>query len=134
MSGPGPDASAPGLSPLKRAFLALEDAQARLAALQDAAREPIAIIGLGCRVPGGGDDPDTFWKLLHDRVDAISPVPPDRWDIEALFDADPDAPGRIATRHGGFLRDVDRFDPTFFGIAPREAQGMDPQQRLLLEV
>ena len=67
------DPTAAPLSPLKRAFLALEDAQARLAAAQNAAREPIAIIGLGCRVPGGGDDPDTFWQLLRDGVDAIGP-------------------------------------------------------------
>src|ERR1700726_2148252 len=92
-----PDFPPAPLTPLKRAFLALEDAEARLAALQDAAREPIAIIGLGCRVPGGGDDPDTFWQLLRDGVDAIGPVPSDRWDIDALYDPNPDTPGRIAT-------------------------------------
>ena len=122
------------LTPLQRAFLALEQAQARVARLEQAAREPIAVIGLGCRVPGGGDDPARFWALMRDGVDAIGPVPADRWDAEALFDPDPARPGRIATRAGGFLDRVDRFDPTFFGIAPREAQGMDPQQRLLLEV
>ncbi len=128
------DPTAAPLSPLKRAFLALEDAQSRLAAAQNAAREPIAIIGLGCRVPGGGDDPDTFWQLLRDGVDAIGPVPSDRWDVDALYDPNPDVPGRIAAREGGFLHSIDRFDPVFFGISPREAQGMDPQQRLLLEV
>ena len=115
------------LTPLQRAFLALEQAQARVARLEQAAREPIAVIGLGCRVPGGGDDPARFWALMRDGVDAIGPVPADRWDAEALFDPDPARPGRIATRAGGFLDRVDRFDPTFFGIAPREAQGMDPQ-------
>lgn len=122
------------LSPLKRAFLALEDAQSRLAAMERAAREPIAVIGLGCRVPGGGNDADSFWRLMRDGVDAIGPTPADRWDMDALYDADPETPGRIATRHGGFIGPVDQFDAGFFGISPREAQSMDPQQRLLLEV
>jgi acyl transferase domain-containing protein/acyl carrier protein len=127
-----PEAAA--LSPLKRAFLALEEAQSRLSAMERAAREPIAVIGLGCRVPGGGNDAESFWNLMRDGVDAIGPVPADRWDAEALYDPDPEVPGRIATRAGGFIGPVDQFDAGFFGIAPREAQGMDPQQRLLLEV
>jgi len=122
------------MTPLKRAFLALEDAEARLAAKRHAEREPIAIIGLACRAPGGGDDPDSFWRLMHDGVDAITPVPADRWDHAALYDPDPAAPGRIAAHSGGFLRTIDTFDAALFGIAPREAEGMDPQQRLLLEV
>jgi len=135
MSEPNtPPAGEPALSPLKRAFLALEAAQARVAALEAAAREPIAIIGLGCRVPGGGHDAPSFWRLMRDGVDAIGPLPADRWDTEALYDPDPETPGRIATRAGGFLGAVDGFDAGLFGIAPREAQGMDPQQRLLLEV
>jgi len=124
----------PALTPLQRAFLALQQAQARVAALEGAAREPIAIIGLGCRVPGGGHDADSFWRLMRDGVDATGPLPADRWDVDGLYDPDPEAPGRIATRGGGFLGAVDGFDPTFFGITRREAQGMDPQQRLLLEV
>jgi acyl transferase domain-containing protein len=128
-----PSASEPGLSPLKRAFIALDSAQQRIAALENAAREPIAVIGMSCRVPGA-DNPDEFWRLMRDGVDAIGTVPPDRFDIDALFDPDPEAPGRIMTRCGGFIRDVDQFDCGFFSIAPREAQGMDPQQRLLLEV
>jgi acyl transferase domain-containing protein len=123
----------PALSPLKRAFLALENAQQRIAALEGAAREPIAVIGVGCRVPGA-DNPDAFWRLMRDGVDAISVIPSDRFDIDAFFDPDPETPGGIATRYGGFLSDVDQFDCGFFGIAPREAQGIDPQQRLLLEV
>lgn len=123
-----------GMTPLKRAFLALEDTRARLAAAEAMVREPIAIIGLGCRVPGGGDDPRSFWALMRDGVDAIGPLPADRWDVEATYDPDPDAPGRIATRAGGFIGDVRGFDPAHFGITRREAQGMDPQQRLLLEV
>nr|WP_294524328.1 type I polyketide synthase [uncultured Rhodopila sp.] len=121
------------MTPLKRAFLALEDAEARLAAKEQEAREPIAVIGVGCRVPGG-DDPAGFWRLMHDGVDAITPVPADRWDHAAYYDPDPEAPGRIATHSGGFLRSIDTFDAALFGIAPREAAGMDPQQRLLLEV
>ncbi|MBL8341594.1 MAG: SDR family NAD(P)-dependent oxidoreductase [Rubrivivax sp.] len=129
--------SAPGaeLSPLKRAFLALEAAQAKVARLEQAAREPIAIVGIGCRLPGGADDAAGFWRLMGDGVDASSRIPADRWDAEATFDADPAVPGRIATQRGGFLNGpVDTFDAAFFGISPREAQGMDPQQRLLLEV
>ncbi len=123
------------MTPLKRAFLALEDTRARLAAAQAASREPIAVIGLGCRVPGGGDDAASFWALMRDGVDAIGPVPAQRWDHEAFFDPDPEAPGRIATREAGFIaQPADAFDAGLFGIAPREAQGMDPQQRLLLEV
>ncbi len=125
--------TAPALSPLQRAFLELEQTRARLAAAEGAAREPIAIIGLGCRVPGASD-PASFWQLMRDGVDAIGPVPGERWDADALYDADPATPGRIATRAGGFLGQIDQFDAGFFGISPREAQGMDPQQRLLLEV
>jgi polyketide synthase 12/myxalamid-type polyketide synthase MxaB len=121
------------MTPLKRAFLALEDAEARLAAKEQESREPIAVIGLGCRVPGG-DDPAGFWRLMQDGVDAITPVPAERWDHTAYYDPDPAAPGRIATHSGGFLRTIDTFDAALFGIAPREAEGMDPQQRLLLEV
>jgi acyl transferase domain-containing protein/NADPH:quinone reductase-like Zn-dependent oxidoreductase/NAD(P)-dependent dehydrogenase (short-subunit alcohol dehydrogenase family) len=122
------------LTPLQRAFLALENAEARLAAVSRAAHEPIAVIGLGCRVPGGGHDAASFWQLMHDGIDAITPIPAERWDQAALYDPDPAVPGRIAAGAGGFLRNVDEFDPGFFGIAPREAEGMDPQQRLLLEV
>jgi acyl transferase domain-containing protein/acyl carrier protein len=121
------------LSPLQRAFLALQDARERLAIAEGNAQEPVAIVGIGCRVPGA-DDPQEFWQLLREGKDAIGPIPADRWDTNALFDADPDSPGKIATRAGGFLSAVDGFDPDLFGIAPREAQSMDPQQRLLLEV
>lgn len=95
-------------------------------------KEPIAIIGLSCRFPGA-PNPGAFWELLRNGVDAISEVPSDRWDVDAFHSENPD-PGKITTRFGGFLSDVDLFDPHFFGISPREAARMDPQQRLLLEV
>ncbi len=119
---------------LKRAVQAIQDLRAKLAAVERARTEPIAIIGIGCRFPGGVTSPEAFWQLLVNGVDAITPVPPDRWDSEDLFDADPAAPGKITTRWGGFLDDIDQFDAAFFGISPREAARMDPQQRLLLEV
>ena len=95
--------------------------------------EPIAIIGIGCRFPGGVHDPESFWRLLHRGEDAIREVPPERWDIDAYYDPDPDAPGKMLTRNGGFLAGIDQFDPDFFGISSPEATRMDPQQRLLLE-
>jgi acyl transferase domain-containing protein/SAM-dependent methyltransferase/acyl carrier protein len=96
--------------------------------------EPIAIIGIGCRFPGDANCPETFWRLLINGVDAIAEVPADRFDINAFYDPDRTKPGKVITRYGGFLRDIDKFDPNFFAIAPREAECMDPQQRLLLEV
>ena len=97
-------------------------------------RTPIAIIGIGCRFPGGVDSPAEFWKLLTDKVDAIGPMPAGRFDLEQYYSPTPADPGKIITREGGFLNEIDRFDAAFFGISPREASAMDPQQRLLLEV
>ncbi len=119
---------------LRRALLVLDTLSAENKALKGALKEPIAILGMGCRFPGGVDDPESLWRLLADGVDAISEVPAERWDIDAWYDPDPEAAGKMTTRWGGFLSQVDRFDPSFFGIAPREAATMDPQQRLLLEV
>ena len=121
------------LSPKRLALLAVE-LQSKLEALEGAGSEPLAVIGLGCRFPGGADSPAAFWRLLERGGDAITEVPRDRWDADAYFDPDPDAPGKMSTRFGGFIADVDRFDAQFFGITPREAASMDPQQRLLLEV
>jgi amino acid adenylation domain-containing protein len=94
----------------------------------------LAIVGIGCRLPGGASDPGAFWQLLERGVDAITEPPADRFDVDAVFDPDPSRPGHIYSRSGGFVADVDRFDAAFFGIAPREARRMDPQHRLLLEV
>ena len=126
--------SVDNLSPLKRAILEIRDLRAQLDALEQARTEPVAIVGLGLRLPGGAHDAESFWRLLADGVDAIAEVPPDRWDINAYYDGDSTAPGKMTTRFGAFLSDIDRFDAAFFGIAPREAVSMDPQQRLLLEV
>jgi myxalamid-type polyketide synthase MxaE and MxaD len=100
---------------------------------REAKNEPIAIIGIGCRFPGA-NNPAAFWQLLRDGVDAIREVPADRFDHHAFYDPDPATPGKMNTRWGGFLEQVDQFDPNFFGISPREVLRMDPQQRLLLEV
>ncbi len=96
--------------------------------------EPIAIIGIGCRLPGASD-PESYWKLLRNGVDAITEVPADRWDIEAVYDPNPKVPGKMSTRWGGFIQQgAGDFDANFFGISPREAERMDPQQRIALEV
>jgi acyl transferase domain-containing protein len=97
-------------------------------------REPIAIVGLACRFPGGAADPESFWRLLDEGREAVGEVPADRWDASALYDRDPDVPGRSYAARASFLAGIDRFDPAFFGISQREAEQMDPQHRLLLEV
>ncbi|MBX7222441.1 MAG: amino acid adenylation domain-containing protein [Blastocatellia bacterium] len=93
----------------------------------------IAIVGIGCRFPGGVNSAKDFWEFLRNGTDAISEIPAERWDVDALFDPEPGKPGKIYTKCGGFLSEIDRFDPYFFRISPREAVVMDPQHRLLLE-
>ncbi|MCK6559447.1 acyltransferase domain-containing protein [candidate division KSB1 bacterium] len=122
------------LSPIKRALVEIRELKAKLAEAEAARNEPIALIGMGLRFPGGAHDSDSAWRMLRDGVDGIREVPPDRWNIDSFYDPDPDKPGKMSTRWGGFLDHIDHFDADFFGISPREAMTMDPQQRLLLTV
>ena len=114
----------------------IDDLTDRLAIAEQGAREPVAVVGIGCRLPGGVDGPDSYWDLLERGGDGVVRVPEDRWDADALYSADHTVAGTICNRDGGFLTHWDpaQFDAEFFGISPREAAGMDPQHRLLLEV
>ncbi|MFH8367578.1 SDR family NAD(P)-dependent oxidoreductase [Streptomyces sp. NPDC018031] len=103
-------------------------------AAPDTADDLIAVVGIGCRFPGGADGPTAFWELLTEGRDAVTRVPEDRWRAEDFLDPDPSAPGKTTTAWGGFVDGVDRFDPRFFGISGHEATRMDPQQRLMAEV
>ncbi len=121
------------LSPIKRALIEIRNLKARLEELEESHPEPIAIIGMGLRFPGDVNDAESFWQLLQHGVDAITEVPSDRWSLEEFYDADVSVPGKMTTRYGAFLKNIDGFDAAFFGISPREAVSMDPQQRLLLQ-
>ncbi|HXO03465.1 MAG TPA: polyketide synthase, partial [Stellaceae bacterium] len=94
---------------------------------------PIAVIGAACRFPGAGNLAE-FWSLLRAGVDAVGPIPEERWDVAASYHRDPAKPGKTYARDGGFIADIDKFDAAFFGISPREARRIDPQQRILLEL
>ena len=122
------------MTPLQRAVFALKETQARLEAIQRQRSEPIAIVGMACRFPGGANDAESYWRLLCEGVNAIRETPPDRWDANAFYDPDPAAPGKMNTRWGGYLDRIDEFDNHFFGISDREAARIDPQQRILLEL
>ncbi|MBL8341597.1 MAG: type I polyketide synthase [Rubrivivax sp.] len=119
---------------LQESLAAIQRLQEKLDASERARHEPIAIVGMACRLPGGVVDMAGYWKVLSEGLDMVGEVPPDRWDVDAYYDPDPSTPGKSRTKAGGFLKDIDGFEPSFFGISPREAHGLDPQQRLLLEV
>ncbi|MBP0611001.1 MULTISPECIES: type I polyketide synthase [Burkholderia] len=125
-------APAAPLTPVKQALLKIDALQRELAEARSAMNEPIAIVGMGCRLPGGVDSADALWSMLADGTDAVGPVPADRW-TDAIYDPRPGRRDTSYSRHGGFIDDVDRFDAGFFGVSEREAPHIDPQQRLLLE-
>ena len=119
---------------LKSAVLAIKTLQARLAAAESDVREPIAVIGMGCRFPGGAIDPESYWRLLRDGRNGMCEIPGWRWPVEEFYSDDPNVPGKMYVQRAGFVEGIENFDADFFGISAREALRLDPQQRLLLEV
>jgi acyl transferase domain-containing protein/SAM-dependent methyltransferase/acyl carrier protein len=122
------------LSPLKRAIVELREMREKLDEVGRRQSDPVAIVGVGLRLPGGARDEASLWRMLADGVDTVTEIPKERWDIDAYYDPDPDKPGKMNVRRGAFVGEVDKFDAEFFSVSPREAVAMDPQQRLLLEV
>ncbi|WP_111977550.1 SDR family NAD(P)-dependent oxidoreductase [Algibacillus agarilyticus] len=121
-------------SPTKRALQAIQKLQKKLDTLEQAQVEPIAIVGMSCRFPGDVNTPEAYWQLLCDGKDATTEVPSTRWDVNEFYDPNPDAPGKTYAYKGGFVNNIDQFDPVMFGISPREAASIDPQHRMLLEL
>ncbi|MDX8399737.1 MAG: type I polyketide synthase, partial [Gallionellaceae bacterium] len=122
------------MSAIKRSLAAIKKLQDKLDNMESERCEAIAVVGMACRFPGGANTPEAYWELLCEGRDAISEVPASRWDVNAFYDSNPDVPGKMYTRCGGFLPTVDTFDAHMFGISPREAASIDPQHRLLLEL
>ena len=130
-----------GVSSDRRAIITealhkIDELSARLEIAEKGDTEPIAVVGMGCRLPGGVNSSEEFWRLLQDGRSGIVRVPAERWDADAFYCEDYTEPGTICTTQGGFITSwqPDQFDAEFFGISPREAAAMDPQQRLVLEV
>ncbi|BAU88119.1 beta-ketoacyl synthase [Streptomyces laurentii] len=134
MTSPGQTQTQASAETLKRAYLTMERLQRQVQEYERARSEPIAIVGTGCRFPGGVTDTDSYWRMLAEGTDAVGEIPAGRWDHDAFYDEEAGAPGKIYTRAGAFLDDLEYFDHDFFGISQREAIAMDPAQRLSLTV
>ena len=127
------ESSSTEMSPMKQALQAIKQLQARISELEAGHNEPIAVVSMACKFPGNINNTRELWDSLLKSRDAIIEVPANRWNADEFFDPDPDVPGKMYTKFGGFLDGIDQFDPAFFGISPREASSMDPHQRLLLQ-
>ena len=117
---------------LRRTTADLLAAEKKLAALKERLEQPIAVVGMACRLPGGAVTPEDYWRVLSEGRDAVGPFPP-RWDVDALYDPDPEAVGKSVTREGGFLDDIDQFDAGFFGIPPKEAAAVEQSGVLCIQ-